>query len=72
MDRTIAEFSNGIAGAQQTGELDPAFDPELLASAAMAFIMGLMHMETLLPKLVGDSRWHDFVEGRVAAMIGAR
>jgi AcrR family transcriptional regulator len=72
LDRTIAEISNQVAGAQRAGELDPALDPELLASAVMAFIMGLMHMETLLPKLVGDSKWHDFVEGRVAALIGSR
>ncbi|HEY1940782.1 MAG TPA: helix-turn-helix domain-containing protein [Roseiarcus sp.] len=71
LDRSIAEISNGVAGAQRAGELDPALDPELLASAVMTFIMGLMHMETLLPKLVGDSRWHDFVEGRVAALIGS-
>ena len=71
LDRTIAEISNGVAGAQRAGELDPALDPELAASAVMAFTMELMHMETLLPKLVGDSKWHDFVEGRVAALIGA-
>ncbi|MBV8473129.1 MAG: TetR/AcrR family transcriptional regulator [Hyphomicrobiales bacterium] len=72
VDGTIAEISKGVAGAQRAGELEPALDPELLASAVMAFIMGLMHMETLLPKLVGDAKWHDFVEGRVAALIGSR
>ncbi len=71
LDRTTLEISNGVAGAQRAGELDPALDPELLASAVMAFIMGLMHMETLLPNLVGDPRWHDFVAGRVAALIGS-
>jgi AcrR family transcriptional regulator len=71
LDRTIADIGNGVANAQRAGELDTALQPELLASAVMAFIMGLMHMETLLPKLVGDAKWHDFVEGRVAALVGA-
>jgi AcrR family transcriptional regulator len=70
LDRTIADIGNGVANAQRAGELDPALEPELLASAVMVFIMGLMHMETLLPKLVGDPKWHDFVEGRIAALVG--
>jgi TetR/AcrR family transcriptional regulator, repressor for uid operon len=70
LDRTIADISDGVVGAQRAGEIDPALEPELLASAAMVFIMGLMHMETLLPKLVGDPKWHDFVEGRIAALVG--
>jgi hypothetical protein len=37
----------------------------------MVFIMGLMHMETLLPELVGDEAWATFVADRIAAMIGA-
>jgi TetR/AcrR family transcriptional regulator, repressor for uid operon len=70
LDRTIADISDGVVGAQRAGEIDPALEPELLASAAMVFIMGLMHMETLLPKLVGDPKWHDFVEDRIAALVG--
>ena len=45
---------------------------EFMASAVMAFTMGLMHMETLLPRLVGDPQWRDFVERRVSALLGAR
>jgi AcrR family transcriptional regulator len=72
LDHTIAEIRNGVASAQRAGELDSTPEPELLASAVMVFVMGLMHMETLLPDLVGDSRWHDFVEERIAALLGAR
>lgn len=70
LDHSIEQIRQGVAGAQQTGDLDPNIDPELLASAAMVFIMGLMHMESLLPKLVGDPKWREFVEGRFAALMG--
>jgi TetR/AcrR family transcriptional regulator, transcriptional repressor of aconitase len=72
LELTIRQMRDEIADAQQAGKLDPTLDPELLASAAMVFIMGLMHMETLLPHLVGDVRWHDFVQTRTAALMGLR
>jgi AcrR family transcriptional regulator len=72
LDVTIRQIGDDVAGAQQAGKLDPAVDSELLASAAMVFIMGLMHMETLLPHLVGDRKWRDFVEARVATLMGLR
>jgi AcrR family transcriptional regulator len=72
LDFTIRQIGDDIAGAQQAGKLDPGVDPELLASAAMVFIMGLMHMETLLPHLVGDAEWRDFVEARLGTLMGLR
>jgi AcrR family transcriptional regulator len=72
LDLTIRQIRDEIAGAQKAGKLDPTVDSELLASAVMVFIMGLMHMETLLPQLVDDATWHDFVQTRIAALIGLR
>jgi AcrR family transcriptional regulator len=72
LDATIQQISAHIAAAQRAGELDGDVDPALLASAVMTFIMGLMHMESLLPHLVGDVKWHDFVQNRVATLIGLR
>jgi hypothetical protein len=34
--------------------------------------MGLAHIETIAPQLVGDMRWSKFIEERVAALIGVR
>jgi len=34
--------------------------------------MGLMHMETLVPQLVGDEEWTDLVASRIALLLGAR
>jgi AcrR family transcriptional regulator len=69
LDVTIRQIREGIETSQKTGKLDAA-DPELLASAIMVFIMGLMHMETLLPNLVGNAKWHDFVRERAANLLG--
>jgi AcrR family transcriptional regulator len=72
VDREIAEIGAGLAAAQASGELAASADPHLLAAAIMTFIMGLMHMETLTPQLVGDAAWGDFVRERVAAMVTGR
>ncbi len=72
LDRNIAQIGDVIAAAQRSGRIDAAARPELLARALMVFIMGLMHMETLLPNFVGDPQWHDFVQERVAILLGAR
>jgi TetR/AcrR family acrAB operon transcriptional repressor len=70
LDRQIGEIGEAVAAAQRSGALSADADPELAATAVMAFIMGLMHMETLAPKLVGDARWRDFVRDRAAALLG--
>jgi len=71
VDRQIADISSEIIAGQRAGTLEPADSPELLASAVMVFIMGLMHMETLVPQLVGNEEWTDLVAGRIALLLGA-
>jgi AcrR family transcriptional regulator len=70
--RQIGEMQGAIAASQQAGALDPALDPELAASLLFVVIMGLTHMETLLPGKVGDAAFRAFVADRVAALLGAR
>jgi hypothetical protein len=69
VDREIAEIGTSLAAGQASGEIAADADPHLLASAIMTFIMGLMHMETMTPQLVGDAAWRDLVRDRVAAMV---
>ncbi len=69
LDRQIGEIRDGVAAAQRSGELPGDADPELAATAVMAFIVGLMHMETLSPHLIGDPRWQAFVADRTAALL---
>jgi AcrR family transcriptional regulator len=72
LERQIGEMQGAIAAGQQAGALDTALDPELAASLLFVVIMGLTHLETLLPGKVGDPAFRSFVEDRVAAVIGAR
>ena len=72
LDGNIAQICSGVAAQQNADHLDPTVDPQLLASTILVFVMGLAHVETIAPKLVGDARWSEFIEERVAALMGAR
>ncbi len=61
-----------ITAAQREGKIDPKLQAEYAARLFCIMIMGLTHMDTLLPHLVGDHAWRDFVRERIAAMIGMR
>ena len=69
-ERAIGQMAESIATAQRVGKLDSALDPKLVACAFIVFIMGLTHMDTLLPHLVGDVVWREFVRDRIAKLIG--
>lgn len=69
---SIQRIGEIVAEGQRTGLFDPSLDADFTARLFSVFIMGLIHMETLLPDQVGDSAWRDFVEGRVAALLGMR
>jgi AcrR family transcriptional regulator len=71
LDHRIGQLRDGIAAAQRQGRVAAGLDADLLAVTTMVFILGLMHMETLAPHLIGDARWSDFVVGRVQALLGA-
>ena len=58
--------------AQREGKLDPEINPDFAARLFCVFVMGLLHMDTLLPNLIGDKSWRDFVHERISALIGSR
>jgi AcrR family transcriptional regulator len=68
----IQHIRDTIALAQSQNQLDPKLDPDLAARLFCTFVMGLLHMDTLLPELIGDLAWRDFVYERMAALIGVR
>jgi AcrR family transcriptional regulator len=70
LDRNIEQIRTGVTAMQQEGKLDQSVDPQFLACAVMVFVMGLMHMETLLPQLVDDAKWYGFVQDRLVALMG--
>jgi AcrR family transcriptional regulator len=61
-----------VASAQKAGEIDSGLDPDHVARLFCTLIMGLIHMDTLLPDLVGDGPWREFIRERAALLIGVR
>lgn len=73
MDRlAIAQISATVATAQQAGKLDPTLNSDHVARVFCILIMGLIHMDTLLPDLVGDGSWRAFIRERAGLLIGVR
>jgi AcrR family transcriptional regulator len=64
--------SRSIAAAQKSGLFDASLNADFAARLFLVMIMGLCHMETLEPQLIGDSAWHDFVRERISALLGFR
>ena len=71
-EAAIRHIGDAISMAQRDGKLDPKLNPDFAARLFCIFIMGLLHMDTLLPNLIGDKSWRDFVHDRVSDLIGAR
>ena len=70
-DAAMQYISDAIALAQREGKLNPKLNPEFVARLFCVFVMGLLHMDTLLPNLIGDKSWRAFVNQRIAALIGS-
>jgi TetR/AcrR family transcriptional regulator, transcriptional repressor of aconitase len=68
----IERMTESVAAAQRAGKLDRVLEPKFVASAISVFIMGLTHMETLLPDMVGDPLWREFVRDRIATIMGMK
>jgi hypothetical protein len=52
----VAQLNAGVTALQQAGTLKADVDSRFPALTTLAFIMGLAHMEALVPELVGDAR----------------
>ena len=72
LEMNIQQLRRTIEPAQRADKIDPALDADFLANAVIVIMMGLAHMETIAPHLVGNPRWHRFVENRIAALLGVR
>jgi len=69
-EQAIAGATAIIMAAQGAGNIDPKMNPTFAAYGFSVFIMGLNHLETLAPHLIGDPEWRAFVSSRAAALIG--
>ncbi len=68
----IQHVRDTIAMAQREGQIETELNPDFAAPLFCIFVMGLLHMDTLLPSMIGDKPWRDFVRERVATLIGLR
>jgi AcrR family transcriptional regulator len=59
-----------IETAQQARKRRVTHEAEFTARVLTVFLMGLNHMDTLHPHLVGDRAWREFVASHVAALVG--
>jgi AcrR family transcriptional regulator len=57
---------------EQAGPRDALWAPEYTARALTVFLMGLNHLDTLHPQLVGDQAWRKFVASHVDALLSLR
>jgi AcrR family transcriptional regulator len=71
-ETAMQHIRDTIAAAQRKGKLDTKLNPDFAARLFCVFVMGLLHMDTLLPDLIGDRSWREFVQERVATLIGVR
>jgi AcrR family transcriptional regulator len=65
-------ISRSISAAQIGGTFDQNLDPDFAAIFFQVMIMGLAHLDTLKPNLIGNQSWHDFILARVSAILGFR
>jgi AcrR family transcriptional regulator len=72
LEINVQQLRRAIEPAQRAGKIDPTLDATFLPHIVIVFMMGLAHMETIAPDLVGSAAWHRFVEDRVAALLGIR
>jgi len=59
-----------IRNVQESGMSDTTVNPDFIARFVLVMIMGLSHMGTLEPFLIGDSAWHNFISERISVMLG--
>ncbi len=71
-DEAARVISNSISTAQDGDVLDRNLNPDFAAIFLQVTIMGLAHLDTLRPDLIGNQSWHDFVLDRVSAILGLR
>jgi TetR/AcrR family transcriptional repressor of nem operon len=72
LEAQIGGIRDGLAAAQAAGVIEPGLEPNALAHAVFVMIMGLTHLETFAPQLVGDATWRDFIRARATMLIGLR
>jgi hypothetical protein len=67
-----SSIARKIDGCKRAGLISEGLDAKHATSLLLVMIMGLAHIETLEPDLVGDRAWTRFVESSVHAVLEDR
>ena len=67
-----SSIARKIDGCKRAGLISEGLDAKHATSLLLVMIMGLAHIETLEPDLVGDRAWTRFVESSVHAVLKDR
>lgn len=62
-------LSAKLAACAAAGQLPAEFDADKAASLLLTLIMGLAHMETLHPDLIGDKSWVRFLDTAIGNLL---
>jgi len=65
-------ISESLLAAQNSGVFEKKLDPYFAAIFFQVMMMGLAHLDTLQPDLIGNQSWHDFIFDRVSAALSLR
>jgi AcrR family transcriptional regulator len=68
-ERTRAALHERLERCAESGAISAAIDPQRTASLLLVLVMGLAHLDTLEPGLVGDADWTRFVERSVEQLL---
>lgn len=68
-ERTRAALRERLERCAESGAISAAVAPSRTASLLLVLVMGLAHLDTLEPGLVGDPDWIRFVERSVVRLL---
>jgi AcrR family transcriptional regulator len=68
-ERVHRELSTKLADCVRDRRLPASLDTERVASLLVVLIMGLAHLETLDPGLIGDEGWIRFLESSLGNLL---
>lgn len=68
-ERVHTDLSAKLAICAEAGRLPAGLDTDRVASLMVVMIMGLAHLETLAPSLIGDAGWIRFLQSALADLL---
>jgi AcrR family transcriptional regulator len=71
-EMVMAKLRKVIERGHRKGNIDRTHQPEFTVRAVAVFIMGLNHLDTLSPQLLGDPSWRRFVTATVTSLLGLK